>query len=614
MNFRVFFSVLCIFNIAGALVLDYDKVGSYRKAKVSIQKLRHIKQTLGSQLQSIMASERFTSGLMAHKETEPKRAHGNISQYKGTMTLDNSSEQEETLFLIPNNLLRPDIFKKLGLGYLSDESSFFNLTYDFQNIMIPKDTRSLFIFDTTKPLNFAKDKTNGFAQFLGRSAPFNLPDYTSLINHYAVIPKSYLRSHSNLSKLINPDSVYYNSVLEVPVTKVPIFRNYITENKPVMVFLFNEGVEDNSSQRGTEEATIMNFKNYLPQRKTSHMISSFFDSFANNWIGQVNYDSLIHSIFCTTNVQSLDDSYCLKIHDKDAIHLFPAFFDVSRFIGPESKKQGSNNPDGIVPSSPANDEINLEKLTKNISPTTTLQSDVDKKHLSIFITSRSSLTHTSKISSITGSPHNVAAAADDEQPSPLTLTLLLSILQLPNSQAVLTSLPSNIYLPKMRYTHEVADVSPLIPEHTSKGLTLVNDVYPTTLSLLGNTENSNISKNAKFNSTIEMNIKDLFLNLLKRSFEEEEMHLLNRKPDGGLILPVSLIKELKETDNVSPRKKTYAQVVYNNEVHRKVIRKYADEFTSKRTAAFSDDENCEKITWYNIFHYSIFGKPNFCFD
>lgn len=613
MNVRVLFSVLCIFHMASALVLDYDKVGLHPKAKVSIQKLRNVKKTLESQLQSIMTSERLTSGLMVHKETEPKRAHGVFSQYKGTKKLDNSSEQEETLYLLPNNLLRPDIFKKLGLGYLSDESSFFNLTYDFQNIMIPKDTKSLFIFNTTKPLSFAKDKTNNFAEFLGSSAPFNLPDYTSLINHYAVIPKSYLRSHFNLSKLINPGSVYYNSVLEVPVAKVPIFRNYITENKPVMVFLFNDGVEDNSSQMGTEEATIMNFKNYLPQSKTSHMISSFFDSFANNWIGQVNYDSLIHSIFCTTNVQSLDDSYCLKIHDKDAIHLFPAFFDVSRFIDPESKKLGSNNLDGTIPSSPLNNEVNLEKLTNNVSPTTTLQSDVDGKHLSSSITSKSSLTDASKLSPVASSSHN-AAATDDEKAFTETLVPLLSIAQSPSSQALLMSLPSTTYHPEMEYRQEEADGSTLMPDHSTKGLAQVDDIHPTDLSLLGNYENTISLKDAKSNSTIDMKLKNLFLSLLKRSFEEDEIHLLNRKPDGGLILPVSLIKELKETDFVSPRKKTYAQVVYNNEPQRKVIRKYADEFTSKRTAAFSDDENCEKITWYNIFHYSIFGKPNFCLD
>lgn len=51
----------------------------------------------------------------------------------------------------------------------------------------------------------------------------------------------------------------------------------------------------------------------------------------------------------------------------------------------------------------------------------------------------------------------------------------------------------------------------------------------------------------------------------------------------------------------TPRKKNYSQIIFPKS-------------QLKRNLIFSNDSNCDKITWYNIFHHSIFGKPRFCID
>ena len=67
-----------------------------------------------------------------------------------------------------------------------------------------------------------------------------------------------------------------------------------------------------------------------------------------------------------------------------------------------------------------------------------------------------------------------------------------------------------------------------------------------------------------------------------------------------ITIPASSITFLNYSAD-TPRKKNYSQIIFPKS-------------QLKRNLIFSNDSNCDKITWYNIFHHSIFGKPRFCID
>ena len=75
---------------------------------------------------------------------------------------------------------------------------------------------------------------------------------------------------------------------------------------------------------------------------SSTSISSFFDKFANIWLKQVDYDSLIHAVYCNVNSQDQKSSYCLKIQNQ-LIHILPVF---KKKL--ESSKEVKNNNDNGV--------------------------------------------------------------------------------------------------------------------------------------------------------------------------------------------------------------------------------------------------------------------------
>ena len=96
---------------------------------------------------------------------------------------------------------------------------------------------------------------------------------------------------------------------------------------------------------------------------------------------------------------------------------------------------------------------------------------------------------------------------------------------------------------------------------------------------------------------------------------------------GGFSLPLSLLNYKNPMVNVEnmvdaidddvfddnestqpPRKTTYSQVM-NLDTLSPINRKRS---SSDDEEGGDVEEPCQPITWYNIFHHSVFGEPNFC--
>lgn len=75
---------------------------------------------------------------------------------------------------------------------------------------------------------------------------------------------------------------------------------------------------------------------------------------------------------------------------------------------------------------------------------------------------------------------------------------------------------------------------------------------------------------------------------------------------AGLPIPGRIPKTLESLRLSIPRE-NYAQVLFEQP-------DFSEFSLEKRDRVFSNSSDCKKITWYNVFHYSIFGNIKFCVD
>lgn len=541
---------LCFINLGCSIALDYRKLGIDFPSRINLRSLRRMKKNSEIELKSLMSP--FINEEQLDKDD----------------TDDTDVDITEQLLLVPRNLLKSGILTKLGLEYLNRDSHLFNLTHKYQNIVIPKDSKNLFIFNTTDNLSIPKRAQNKFVELIQRSAPFNLPQYMKLVNFYAVIPKAYMTSHFNSSRN-GLESVFSNGILEVPASKLPIFRKCISENKPLMVFLFNSGKRDDFK---ASSGTIMNIKNYITRNKQKASVSTFFDSFAYNWIDKINYASLIQSVFCTTNNKNMDESYCLKVQDKQTIHLFPAFYDIAKL---------SRTRHHLV-------DLHLRQENQDLSEH--LDANQAIKEAGDILYSAAQL--------INGTVYKFAG----ERFSNSERFNIDAKSKIHKLQDKLGEIPE--ILGDIKDTLEDPEQSPII--NNFDGLKKI---------FKPNDEEGEETVNG--NSFPSPRLRKIGLTGYLEQLKNRNL----RKPDGGFLFPASLIK-FADSMNTTPRKKWYSQVIYSPfkiddnaaDKSHNYIEDVDNTSLLKRLSIFSNDENCDKITWYNIFHYSIFGKPHFCLD
>lgn len=515
--------------------------------RISLQGLRDIKNNLETELKSLVSPVIL-----------PFR--------KGSIEPGTSKND---LVILPSNLLTSEIFEKLGLDFLNEDS--FSFTLNGKELKIPKDFKNIFLFNTTDSLSIPSSKHHNFARFISQSIPFNLPEYMNLMNYYLVLPKTYLSERLNLHlhqepdllssnctygnssyenaikdiDFINPSSIYSRSILETSILDLPIFRSIITDNKPLMVFMFKNSHHDKFENF---KNPIMSIKNYLSAEKS--LISNFFDNFAQKWIKSVNYDSLVSSMFCTTNSNSLNDSYCLQIRDKKALYLFPAFKNIAELVNLEKEADGLVNLEREV------DLLDKRESLDDEVSTQTLRQVHDK--LSVLADKFNDVTY-----ELATQPKPVIERVDER-------------------------------LDQKRYKfHDKVDAKK--DDISDKKDTLKDGIM----------EKINVIKSKL--GVIE-NFKSDDYDLGDNPYNVKEDNLIAKRflePEEGLALPLSLLREAEETLDTG-RSKQYSQVIFPDHENNKL---------TKRFSIFSKDEvDCEKITWYNVFHHSIFGKPKFCLD
>lgn len=456
---------------------------------ITLQTLKDIKHTLRDELKSLVAI--------------PQLSH---------------HQSANDLLILPSNMLNAEIYNKLGFGFLGQDS--FRVNWHLDQLQVPKDFKNLFIFNTTTSLGIPDKNLSVLADFLDNSFPFDLPKFMNLKTHCLVLPRKYLQTKlgtANLGKsnwtnntdvLMNSDTIFAQGVLQASSTDLPILRSVVSDDKPLMMFVFSDsdGVQFKNSK-----TPIMNVKNYLKAEKS--LISGFFDGFAKSWMNLVNYESLISSMFCTTNPHNTE-SYCLQIH-KDQLHLFPAFL-------------------GLTPSFRTGDR-NTTKVNAQM-----LHQVHDKL---------TNLAHKFKdISYELGQEYSELLDRTDDK----------------------VELKQSVY-------DKVGDTKETLA-------TAFDDIKDMVENGIG---------------YVKQGVHDS-LKMATHSKRHETFNEADTVNEAKLIMPLSLVR-IAEHKIPTPRNKHYSQIALPN--------------LTKRFSIFSNDrKTCESITWYNVFHHSIFGKPNFCLD
>ena len=100
-----------------------------------------------------------------------------------------------------------------------------------------------------------------------------MPNLLTLIDYYMVVPGIPHHTQDIKNKTSN---IYHKSVLSLPSEYLPIFRNQLSEMKPMIVFMFNETIPDlkattTTTSSGNSNSPIISIKNYL----SNTSISSF---------------------------------------------------------------------------------------------------------------------------------------------------------------------------------------------------------------------------------------------------------------------------------------------------------------------------------------------------
>lgn len=557
---------------------------------------------------------------------------------------NNNKDQVEntTLLFIPRELINPTMFQTLGLmnlvSSMNDSSGttsqkWMNLTSTDQ-LLIPDVFKTFFIFNTTTPSivnslfkNYQNQnhQINNLNKFLIRSIPFDMPNLLTLIDYYMVVPGIPHHTQDIKNKTSN---IYHKSVLSLPSEYLPIFRNQLSEMKPMIVFMFNETIPDlkattTTTSSGNSNSPIISIKNYL----SNTSISSFFDKFANIWLKQVNYDSLIHAVYCNVNPNNQQGSYCLKIQNQ-MIHILPAFKKIIHHDQPDPHTilEGDDVDESELVleskkpllSQSINVLIGLNQDNEDLVQSQALRQIHDKLRYKKEKTKQSSQGF---VYDPKASIEKLDEKFDDAMDYKITKLMLKK-----------EEIKDNFDLKKTKLMNSMENKLDNLDDKTDlladslkrkKNEMLLYKFNPRLFQKQeekpktdkdGGNKYDNIGIDENYDSDCDkLGKTSIYVNdgkeyINKRNQFYEPMDSKVSFPDQGFILPLELIN-FEEEEHKIPRHKSYSQVV-NLQTGKALKRK-------KRLVQFlanENDKNCQPITWYNIFHYSIFGEPKFCND
>lgn len=144
--------------------------------------------------------------------------------------------------------------------------------------------------------------------------------------------------------------------------------------------------------------------------------------------------------------------------------------------------------------------------------------------------------------------------------------------------------------------------------HVVDGYTPLSKFFENAVKVIHPKSSLNIFARSSLKSNSE-------IDYLKKKTKCLKNHISHKRDNGdyitknSILIPTSFIGTLKSQ---VARNRKYSQVITVDEVSTSAK---SSQILKRKYSIFSDDkENCEQITWYNIFHHSIFGSPRFCKD
>ncbi|ODV63195.1 uncharacterized protein ASCRUDRAFT_79732 [Ascoidea rubescens DSM 1968] len=270
------------------------------------------------------------------------------------------NDYKDDMMILSRKLLSDDkLMKKVGFDYLVKTSKKFQFSSNefLTSICVPENSTTLFLFNSTETLKKPQKDSEKlqYVKFIQESIPFKLPNHFKLVDYYLILPYNYLNSNSHYDvPYINQKCLAAKNIINLPKENLPIFKKALINDQPLLVFMFKSDEAENLGKlslkfekqiNGTDKqrndllinkgnkdnghGIINNVENVNTDSKSNSESDSFFDRFATSWLESINYSSLVHSIFCTINVVSPNQSYCLKIKEDDIkLSIFPAYYQI----------------------------------------------------------------------------------------------------------------------------------------------------------------------------------------------------------------------------------------------------------------------------------------------
>ncbi|KAI5962459.1 uncharacterized protein KGF55_003535 [Candida pseudojiufengensis] len=604
-----FYKVVLYLQLINALLLPQH----WAIVKPKLFSLKSTKQRLHNTLHTLVPTRQyqreFTFGQLNYNNTE---------NYKNT--------SNSNLIFIPRELINPEMFSALGLS---------NLFYNFTNlkwinftpkdqILIPNEFKTFFIFNTSSirdssfigfnQISNLKNQNNkkflstsNLNKILNGVIPFDMPELLELIDYYMILP--------NLPNLTNlTSSIYSEGLLNYSLDLLPTFRPQLSDNKPMIVFMFNEtepNVESAIFKEDKSTHHIMSIKNYLKPT----IISSFFDKFANTWINQVGYDSLIHSVFCNINQKDEDYSYCLKIRNS-MVDFLPAF-----------KKFVNKKDPNII----SNFHYNCKDPQFNQLAVKQIHDRLKSKKNALEMTSYNLVKYPKQ--SIELLDEELDDRLDDkltkieskkedwldkyeEQKIKLMNNLDSKIYSIDDEKDAVGDLlkRKKKFISNLKFKPQIFDKSVAYELDSDEESDELEDEDEDEQNENSDNEDiykndhSYISKRSDYNHIIQT-----------QPLKYQDDSIGNYIEDEGFSIPLSLLKDIYKdkstsistSSNQPPRKTTYSQII-NLDTLKPLLKKrfeIVDKYDSDGSIL---NQDCKPITWYNIFHYSLFGEPKFC--
>lgn len=490
-------------------------------------------------------------------------------------SLSNNFKEPDDILLIPKSYLFEKQLNDLGLKDLVNHSKKFRLQSQSNDpsleILIPEDATPFFIFNSTNSLELPQEQTKAeYTKFIEHSAPFKIPDSSCLIDYFLVlpIPENFKYSKSLVSKL-NHDVITLSS------DKLPLFKHEFSRStNPLLVFLFKSG-----------ESVIENKEINEPSMNTKPVVESqfdldqFFDFFATSWTKNKSFSKLVHGIFCTLNVNFVAQSYCIKVkEDLNSLALFPVYHEDQRKL---EKRQRL-------------DIFGAHKVITYLK--NELGSERNELHIPLSILKAPNPTDLSNSFEIFNSTGKVYNQVVSKLNSLYKTRVPINLMSRLGKRSINTENIKDIQdkLHQRLKTKNIKDK--MIKQHGTNFI-----ISKLKESNAGNTGDNQRSK-----------IKVVRTRPLSNNFEIYGSKAAKLKGQG--IAPMNK----SDNDNTSTRarktsRKDPAKLTpYHSQGEKPNELFLAPE--NQRGSKVSDfgHQDCEPVTWYNVFHHSVFGKTKFC--